>query len=249
METRGDMYAFQEQFTRVASKFNHISPAAILDDFVQLMCVIISSNLFHTNLFKQPSPGRLYADPHFRSSLDDSGRDHPTGYREALNELTRDYIFEVYNSEHFADILGPVYELHSAKQSLEQFFTPPSIATLLAEMSIGHVDKNLTGENSSVINDSSCGAGALLLAHLRKIYQSGNAAAISRVEVYANDIDLSMCKIVTVQIIMSSALKQTPLKRLQVSNGDTLLSKSGADSNAVVYDWLLRVEQFENASA
>ncbi|MFD0913864.1 N-6 DNA methylase [Methylophilus luteus] len=240
------MPEFQDQFTQVTRQFNHLTPGAILNDFVQLMCVLLSSPFFHNNLFKQAISGSIYSDSRFGKSLNEQGQEHPADYAEMMNELTRTYLTEVFSSEPFADILGAVYEQHSINIRKGQFFTPSSLATLLAEMHIDDANQHFQGETSLSINDSSCGAGALLLAKLRKFHDAGGAKAIGSVEVYANDIDLNLCRITTVQILISSALKKLPLRRFQISNYDILKDLFNEEcGNKVVYDWQYQGQQTE----
>lgn len=240
------MPEFQDQYNQVTRQFNHITPGAIMNDFVQLMCVLLSSPFFHNNLFKQGISGSIYADPRFRKSLNDQGQEYPSGYAESMNELTRKYLTEVFNAKPFEDILGAVYEQHSINIRKGQYFTPPSLATLLAEMHIDDANHHLQGNTSLSISDSSCGAGALILAKLRKFYDAGGAKAIGRVEVYANDIDLSLCKITTVQILISCALKKLPLRRFQISNYDILKDLFNEDCRQkVVFDWTYQANQDE----
>lgn len=232
------MSEFGDQFTKVTRKFNHYSPSAILNDFVQLMCVMISSPIFHHNLFKQAPNGSFFADQLFGKSLTADGQEYHQGYAESTNELTRTYLIDVFNSEPFKDILGPVYEQYSIDHRKGQFFTPPCLGALFAEIHFNDSNQDLQGEAPFSITDSSCGAGALLLANLRKLYSAGGANTIQRVEVYANDIDLNLCKITTVQILISCALKKLPLRRFQITNYDILKDLFNDECRKkVVYDW------------
>jgi hypothetical protein len=240
------MCDFQKQFSDITHRFHQISPASILNDFVQLICVMLSSPFFHENLFKQASTGTLYADPRFRKSLTDDGQKYPLGLPEAINKLTRVYLIEVFNSEPFKDILGPVYEELSTDQRMSQFFTPPSIGVLLSEMHFYDASQHLQADTPLLIHDSCCGAGALLLTNLCKFYKVGGAKAIGRVEVFANDIDLNLCKITTVQVLISCALKKLPLRRFQISNYDILKDLFNEECRQkVVFDWTYQANQDE----
>jgi len=125
--------------------------------------------------------------------------------RPALDALAQGFgilIRHFCGEGRYCDILGRVYmEISSnwGRGHLGQFFTPWSLAMLMAQTQIGDqaAPVNAEGEPLS-ISDCACGAGVMLLAARGVVASRWGRRAASRLRLYGQDIDgvcVTMAKI------------------------------------------------------
>lgn len=151
------------------------------------------------------------------AGADDLSR-HPTtaacleAYTQALEK-----------NEPFSDILGACYmDLASTwKQSaLGQFFTPQSIAVMMASM-FGTTAVS-QGKLTTVI-DPACGSGCMLLSYMQVIQRMGRPGELKEFMFAGVDLDPVCADMATVQIIANCNLHQLEIGELIVVRGNSLM--------------------------
>lgn len=111
--------------------------------------------------------------------------------REQIPVLTKIVIDEL--EKEVRDVLGDVFMELQLGNSKDQYFTPFSLAKLMAHM----IDNNKTDDEEFVITDPACGSGALIIAKAVILGERG-VNYQKQMKVYATDIDrtvLLMCYI------------------------------------------------------
>ena len=107
------------------------------------------------------------------------------GFSEALGQL----VIEM-EAAPFTDLLGPIYLERASKSCRDargEFYTPPSICQLMAEMTVGDVDDS---SNPVTVLEPACGAGGMILAVGRKFSRTNQ---VHRLRVTAIDINPTAC--------------------------------------------------------
>lgn len=231
MKHRSKSKNFREHFNQMSRQFKVLGALNILNDLVQLMCEMVSAECFFSEMFKSVEEGHLWANESFKQSLIESRKDYPEGYPAALNKLTWLYLREVFQADAFTDFLGPLYQEVSGSRTLDQHFTPPSVAVLMAQLNYSMNYENDNGSDDIFIADYCSGAGGLLLAQLQQILKVGGAEAISRTKIIANDLDRNMGKYAVVQIMLYSALKRLPIRQLCCTSYDALTGLAAQNFN------------------
>ena len=95
---------------------------------------------------------------------------------EALNEEPR-------------DILGPLYmELEIANKDAGQFFTPPEVSDLMANLTFGDALSKLDTQPFITAGEPACGAGGMILALVKVMINEGHNPA-DRIWVQCIDVD------------------------------------------------------------
>lgn len=161
----------------------------------------------------------------------DKYRPHPQAWKD-LVQLGVELTNLIAWSEPFTDHLGDFYTEALAPASatqLGQFLTPWSLASSMADFvapaSEPQASKpELSSEPAAPfhLGDPTCGAGALVLARLAHTVKTEGRAALGRIDVLLNDIDLGMAKLAAVQIGFASLLHRAPLAGLSVYCGDII---------------------------
>jgi type I restriction-modification system DNA methylase subunit len=95
---------------------------------------------------------------------------------EALNDAPR-------------DILGPLYmDLEIANKDAGQFFTPPELSELMAQLTFGDQLGKLESQPFITAGEPACGAGGMILALVKVMIQAGHDPA-RKLWVQAIDVD------------------------------------------------------------
>lgn len=134
--------------------------------------------------------------------------------RAKLSDIFRTYLHLVRTSEPFDEFLGGLYDEYLG-EDLGQFFTPPDVAKLLAEIS----SKPL---RSRTFLDFCTGGGSLILAAMNRMWKERGMAGVQEMDIQVQDIDDLMCKLTAIQIVYSSMIHQVPFSSLEVINGNVL---------------------------
>jgi len=100
------------------------------------------------------------------------------------------------------DFLGDIYmELGLGKKSNAQFFTPYNVSKMMAMMSFGNPAEEIKQRGMVTINDSCCGAGAMLIAAANICIEQG--VDIGRDVLFvAQDIDPLVAMMCYIQLSM-----------------------------------------------
>lgn len=112
--------------------------------------------------------------------------DDLTDFSQAVGQL----VIEM-EDQPFTDLIGPQYleqSSSSGRQARGEFYTPPEICRLMAEMTIGQIDTSAT--NPVSIMEPSCGAGGMILA-AGQVFARSNA--VHQMRVTAIDINPVAC--------------------------------------------------------
>lgn len=87
------------------------------------------------------------------------------------------------------DILGPLYmELEIANKDAGQFFTPPELSELMANLTFGDMLDRLDSQPFITAGEPACGAGGMILALVKVMTQAGHDPA-GKLWVQAIDVD------------------------------------------------------------
>jgi hypothetical protein len=145
---------------------------------------------------------------------------------EAVVNATRVYLALVLESPAFTDVLCEAHAHLLARgdgDGLGQYFTPPDVADLAAVLAVDQVarypPKKAPGEPFR-IHEPACGAGSLLLGHLRSMPRGW---LLPEVVIEAIDIDPMCCAMTTLQFVANSLLHNKRLQQVRVWCGNTLL--------------------------
>lgn len=172
------------------------------------------------------------ADEYFRWMVDDclagfgrylSDEDIPPEVvRPVLYELGQLYANEIQANEPFADILGDTYqELASqyGKKSMGQYFTPHSLARLMAKLQgpLSFQGKDLV----RCADIGGCGSGALLLGLAAEVFQE-NPKNLAKVSFTGVDLDLLCAKMYPTQFMGNCLIHQVSVGELVAYHGNGL---------------------------
>lgn len=149
-----------------------------------------------------------------------------------MSEAARDYEKAVAACPPFSDILGAIC-CEFGDRSLGQFLSPTDLADLVAGILGAMQARRGDGERTSICDETGCGAGGLILAHLRRIYELDGAEGIARLDVFVNDLDSAMVKACCVQIAMPIYAKQMKLNSFKASCCNVLPNANPSDFNLV----------------
>jgi len=121
----------------------------------------------------------------------------------------------------FTDVLGPLYMALSSRwkrQGLGQFFTPQSIAYVLASMQVGQpkTDRVYT------VADPAGGSGVMLLATAQLYFTEAGPASLRQLSLTSIDIDPHCVAMAGAQLIWHCRLHDAPLGELKVYHGNGL---------------------------
>jgi hypothetical protein len=129
----------------------------------------------------------------------------------------------VLDCEPFTDILGPVYmDLASrwGRSALGQFFTPQSIAVMMAMMTIG--DEAPRGRLVTAC-DPTCGSGVMMLSLAQVLLRQGEPDRLRRYSFTGVDLDPICARMMAMQFLANCAIHRLEVGELVVFWGDSLL--------------------------
>ncbi|MGJ7553385.1 N-6 DNA methylase [Variovorax sp. RB3P1] len=134
------------------------------------------------------------------------------------------YLDMVRSAEPFEDVLGGEYDQYLGFD-WGQFFTPSDVAGLIGELNIstGNHEEAIASNQPISISDVCSGGGALTVGMLHKLYQVHGKPAIALVDIHAVDRDHHMCRLTSLQVILSSMVHQVPFSSLRVECGNPLI--------------------------
>lgn len=157
---------FMNGFNKIVS-LTHKNPYAVWDDLIHILAITI-----------QNSCTRFYLD---NDKFKKIWNDREKRYFAIINKYPKEAIklfpqmFALLVSEYEEnpdqDVLGFIYmDLQIQNKNAGQFFTPYNLCKLMADVSIDKksVKKNVKEHGYITINDSSCGAGATIIAGVNK---------------------------------------------------------------------------------
>ena len=144
--------------------------------------------------------------------------------QEVLFNLSGLYAREVIRAAPFEDILGPVHmDLVSQYQQkgTGQFFTPPSLCRMIAQMSLG--DFRIEDEPRLIrVSDPAVGAGGMLLAAMAIILENCSPEALKWFSLTGIDIDRRCARMFPVQVLSGLFVHQWQIGELVSYRGNTL---------------------------
>ena len=192
------------------------TPKDVLDDLVSLAFNVLADGRMNAS---RATFGMLRCAPHCMVELTKYEPDEAAWQR--LQDLFMDYLAAVKSGAPFEDLLGAPYDAYLG-QKLGQFLTPASVATASVSIPMQSTDKDRTVR----VLDGCCGAGALLLGALRNTLAKEGPQGVARLSLFANDLDVRMCRMTAVQVCFGAMVHGLPMHGLHVQNLDSI---SGAD--------------------
>jgi hypothetical protein len=145
----------------------------------------------------------------------DAVRD-PDGYRQCLDRYTREQgeefgrLLGIYvdavETDPFRDILGEIFMRLDVKSvAAGQFFTPMSIAEMMARLQFNREDFQRLVEEKGVVTvcDPAVGSGVMLLAFAKIVHGEFGRWGTSKLRLYGQDIDIRCVNMCRIQIRMN----------------------------------------------
>jgi len=145
--------------------------------------------------------------------------------KEIISLIVEDIVKLYVDSEPFSDILTDLYG-NVLNYSLGQHMTPPDIAEALPTFfdTENQIGEKLNSQNTISVFDPACGTGGLLLGKCRFILKKYGKEALSRIDIFANDIDQKMCISTVVNLELNSLIHKIPYNQLTVYNENALIT-------------------------
>jgi len=126
--------------------------------------------------------------------------------------------------EPFKDILGILYEelaSHGGKQLLGQFFTPWSIASMMARMN-ADPDHQTAGNGLKAFSDPACGSGVMLLAKANQLLEANGPDELRNWQFHGCDIDGICARMTAIQLAANCAVHRLEIGEIIIQQGNTL---------------------------
>lgn len=162
------------------------------------------------------------------TSLHDFGVPVPAEWKQRTDidftGVIQRYRLAVYETEPLRDILGLVYmELgaHGHRNRLGQYFTPWSIASMMAEMQLSGEWRE-DGEDLIRICDPACGSGVMLLAMVDAIRRRHGSRAVERLSLTGVDIDWICARMAALQLAANNAIHGLRFGEIGIVHGDSI---------------------------
>lgn len=150
-------------------------------------------------------------------------------YMDLLDEVGSLYESLVKSAEPLTDILGVVHQSlvsRGSSSALGQFFTPDAVSALIAEIMMPkneEVLKSLSfGDDEYYsVQEPSVGFGSMMFRYIKRCYEL-DPRIVSRLAIYAIDIDYACCRGFSIQMFMNFLHHGVEVGQLNVINGNTL---------------------------
>jgi len=129
----------------------------------------------------------------------------------------------------FVDVLGHVYQSIGSRGhrgALGQFFTPPSVSTLIGSMLVGAAERPADGRLLRAC-EPACGSGALVLAFMQAQTDARGPSALRSWSITAIDLDVLCARMCAAQVLANLLLQRLELGELVVYRGNALGARSG----------------------
>lgn len=152
--------------------------------------------------------------------------DAPEDAQQQINDAVGVYDELVRRNAPFTDLLGPLYmemASKSGKQVLGQYFTPWTIAKMLADMSDPQAMKNVDGSLVTAC-DPSCGSGVMLLALANTIMEKHGGKALKEWSLTGCDLDPYCAHMTAVQLLANCAVHKVQLGEVLILRGNSLVA-------------------------
>lgn len=157
----------------------------------------------------------------------------PDEAKETISTATALYRRCVAENEPFTDILGPIYMdlgSHGGRAVLGQFFTPQSIADMMAAMT-APAPKRGNAVGLTRVLEPTCGSGVMVMSTMRVIGRQHGWEALRQYSFTLIDLDYYCARMAAVQILANLAVFNLALGEIVVYQGDTI--RLGTDSNSM----------------
>lgn len=132
-------------------------------------------------------------------------QDHTTTFEEMRRLLDAFFAAdeaaaEVGDNQFGCDLLGRVYmDAELGSKHTGQFFTPWSVASMLAAMSVGNARACVAERGYVSLHEPSCGSGVMMLAAAQMLRAQGIDPAMQAV-MAVQDLDLDCCRMAWLQL-------------------------------------------------
>lgn len=150
-------------------------------------------------------------------------QDVPEDVQPQIGKAIDAYADIVATQPPFMDVLGPLYmELASrgGRAQLGQYFTPWSIAEMMAKISVGRPMPEDHGLVRSC--DPACGSGVMMLAFASEILSTQGPEGLLRLSVTGCDLDAYCARMFAIQAIASCNIHNVQLGECLVYRGNSL---------------------------
>jgi len=147
----------------------------------------------------------------------------PKEAREVVLKMSSTYASLVRENDPFSDLLGQLYmaiAYSSVKGAMGQYFSPPNLALMMAEMTIGASE--MPRGRAVRVCDPACGSGAMLLSAAAVVMRRHGQASLADLSLTGIDIDPLCSKMVAVQLMGNCAMHGFSLGEVLIYCGNAL---------------------------
>lgn len=145
---------------------------------------------------------------------------------KGLNTAAETYLKQVQKADAFTDLLCvPYIALCHGNPKLAQHFTTSEFARqmmMFDPVPVAAIEKTAREKGDFKVAYPCCGAGALMLAWLRKLNEDAPANIFPMLTLYASDIDPQCSAVATLQLLVNVVLKEKQIGKFYVSVGDEI---------------------------
>lgn len=221
-----------KRLTKLAQSSKAVSSVKdAIDDVIQLSFNLVSQEAFVR--LACPYSSAWATEPLLRELT--NYRADPAAWQE-LQEITVDYMREIKEAMPFTDIIGASYADKGLSKALGQFLTPTKVADALPRFLDTELDKLNRGE-PILVSELCSGAGTLLLSLLQDIYTK-HPDKMYLVHAVAMDIEPSMVRMTTAQLMLSSIFHSLPLGSFAIHWGDAITEYSSIGRPTLGYRFI-----------
>jgi len=143
----------------------------------------------------------------------------------AIREISGCYAKCVKLGREFEDILGDVYQeiaASSTQKHFGQYFTPFSVATLMAQMTMGDLRQYQSDDRICTVMEPACGSGAMILAFARAAMNKYGPDILPYLSFTAIDKDSVCARMCAVQFMSNLFVHRLTLGEICVYSGNSL---------------------------
>jgi type I restriction-modification system DNA methylase subunit len=147
----------------------------------------------------------------------------PKKARELMLNMSGTYGILVHEHAPFSDLLGQLYmaiAYTSVKGAMGQYFSPPTLALMMAEMMIGASE--MPRGRAVRVCDPACGSGVMLLSAAEVVMRRHGEASLADLSLTGIDIDPLCSKMVAVQLMANCAMHGLSLGEVLIYRGNAL---------------------------
>lgn len=198
-------------FKRLEKLIRHLKSKERLDEVKTIALVYQVAFKLVEQSGKLPSPMA------YQYEAIDISKNLTDRHGQEIHDCAASLIHAIAAGEAFDDLMTEFIEVEDLTNTvLNQFFTPKDLALLQSEINLSLQSLDSFGEDDYfwITDDTGCGAGSLILAHMKSMkefVQGFEVIHYQSIAIKMADIDVDLSKIAFFQVVLSSLLHSCPL--------------------------------------